>query len=49
MIKIIVSFLIFTFLGCASSADKPNTSIVVSPPATALTDEELIDIVFHKI
>jgi len=45
MIKIIVSFLIFTFLGCASSADKPNTSIVVSPPATALTDEELIDIV----
>jgi hypothetical protein len=45
MIKITVSFLIFTFLGCASSADKSNTSIVVSPPATALTDEELIDIV----
>jgi hypothetical protein len=45
MIKITVSFILFTFLGCASSSDKPNVSTVVSPTAVALTDEELIDIV----
>jgi hypothetical protein len=45
MIKITVSFLLFIFIGCASSVDKPNASIVVSPPTAALTNEELIDIV----
>lgn len=45
MIKISVSFILFTFLGCASSADKPNVSTVVSPSTVKLTDEELIDIV----
>jgi hypothetical protein len=43
MIKITVSFLLFTFLGCASSTDRPNVSIEVSPAAVALTDEELLD------
>lgn len=45
MIKISVSFILFTFLGCASSADKPKVSTVVSPSTVKLTDEELIDIV----
>lgn len=45
MIKISVLFMFFTFLGCASSGDKPNESTAVNPPIIKLTDEELIDLV----
>lgn len=45
MIKFLVLFIAFTFLGCNSLSDKSNESVKVKTPGAQVTDEELIDLV----